>query len=54
MPVIPTTVQPACWCHRDSAREENRGPLMTTSVPVPTATAGCRAGVQHRGRPRGQ
>ena len=34
--VMPTMPNPACWCMSDSAREENRGPLMTTSVPSGT------------------
>ena len=33
---MPTTVQPIAWWHCDSARVENRGPGMTTSVPPST------------------
>src|SRR5207244_12842565 len=41
---MPTTDQPCAACHWDSARVENRGPLITTMVPpattvsLPTAT----------------
>ena len=55
IPVIPTTLQPACWCQRLSAREENRGPLTTTRVPPSsTASPASRAARTTTGRPRGQ
>src|SRR5690349_5791215 len=33
---MPTTDQPCAACHCDSARVENRGPLITTIVPSGT------------------
>ena len=37
--VMPTMSQPACWCITDSARDEKRGPFMTTSVPSVTTSS---------------
>ena len=46
---------PAAACHRDSAREEKRGPLMTTSVPPSVPGNGERATADtSAARPRGQ
>ena len=53
--VMPTMSQPSCWCMSDSAREENRGPLMTTSVPsATTSSADTRAASTATWRPLGQ
>ena len=55
MPVIPTTLQPACGARGLSAREGTRGPLMTTMVPPSsTASPASRAARTTTGRPRGQ
>ena len=40
--VMPTMDQPACRCISDSARDEKRGPLTTTSVPSSTTWRGER------------
>ena len=53
--VMPTMSQPSCWCMSDSAREENRGPLMTTSVPsATTSSADTRAASTATWRPLAQ
>ena len=54
MPVIPTTDQPAAECHCDSARLENRGPLITTSVPPSTSSVSASAWPSTAARPRAQ
>src|SRR6476661_5391863 len=51
--VIPTTDQPACWCQSDSAVEEKRRPLMTTSVPSSaTSMPAPRTALTATSRPR--